>query len=90
MHFRGGIVFIVNVVRKSSPIGSLGLGPGTHRLRVVVSGDTVDYEVETTSQPSSAGPRKGTGFVGRWSGTARKVEVPGDERITRINAKHLR
>lgn len=80
----------VNVIRKSAPIGSLGLAPGVHRLRVVVSEETVAYELETTDLPSVAAPRKGTGFIGRWGGTARKVDIPGDERVARINAKHLR
>ena len=84
------IIAAVNIVRKSSPIESLGLGPGVHRLRIVVSGDTVAYEVEMTDIPSVPAPRKVTGFVGRWSGTARKMDIPDDEWMARINAKHLR
>lgn len=80
----------MNVVGKSFPIGSLGLSPGVHRLRVVVSDDTVAYEVEMTDIPSVPAPRKATGFVGRWSGTARKMDIPEDEWMARINTKHLR
>lgn len=80
----------MNVISKSASIESLGLSPGVHRLRVVVSEETVTYELETVDLPSVPSPRKGTGFIRRWSGTTRKVDIPGDERVAHINAKHLR
>lgn len=35
-------------------------------------------------------PSRPTGFVRKWSGTARKTETAGDPWLARINAKHLR
>jgi len=80
----------VTVVRKNSPIESLGLGPGVHLLKVVITGDTVAYEVAATTPSSTPQLRTGTGFVGKWSGTARKMEVSSDDWLAHINAKHLR
>jgi len=80
----------MTLLKKDSPIESLGLGPGVHWLKVVVAGDTVAYEL--TSKPPHAAPvqRQGTGFVRKWSGTARKIENSDDEWLSHINAKHLR
>jgi len=61
-----------------------------HLLKVVITGDTVAYEVAATTPSSTPQLRTGTGFVGKWSGTARKMEVSSDDWLAHINAKHLR
>ena len=80
----------MTVVSKSASLESLGLGPGTHTLKVVVAGETVAFEVEAPATRPSPVLRQGTGFVQTWSGTARKMDDPGDEWLERINRKHLR
>ena len=80
----------MTVLTKSAPLESLGLGPGVHMLKVVVAGDTVAFEVTAAADRAAPRPRPGTGFVKTWSGTARKMEVPGDDWLAHINAKHLR
>jgi len=77
----------MTTVTKSTPIGSLGLEPGEHVVRIHVGSDTVSFAVETATRPAH---RRPTGFIQRWSGTARKVEDPADEWLTHINDKHLR
>ena len=80
----------MTVLSKNAPLGSLGLGPGTHTLKVVVAGDTMAFEVETPTVSAPPAPRQGTGFVETWSGTARKIDDPGDTWLEHINRKHLR
>jgi hypothetical protein len=81
---------IMTVLTKSAPIESLGLGPGVHLLKVVVAGDTLAFEVAASADRATPEPRQGTGFVKTWSGTARKMDVPGDDWLAHINTKHLR
>jgi len=80
----------MTIVKKESPIGSLGLAPGVHWLKVVVAGDTVAYELMSQTPHTSPSQRKGTGFVRKWSGTARKDDDSDNEWLSHINAKHLR
>jgi hypothetical protein len=80
----------MTVLTKSAPIESLGLGAGVHLLKVVVAGDTVAFEVAQSGHRQPPEPRQGTGFVKAWSGTARKMDVPGDPWLAHINVKHLR
>jgi hypothetical protein len=81
---------VMTVLTKSATIESLGLGPGVHLLKVVVVGDSVAFEVAAPADRPPPVPQQGTGFVKTWSGTARKMDVPGDDRLAHINAKHLR
>lgn len=78
----------VTVLSKSAPIESLGLSPGVHHLKVVVAEDTVAFELEDVKVEMPSSHRK-TGFVAKWSGSARKVEDPVDNWLTHINEKHL-
>jgi hypothetical protein len=55
-----------------------------------VAGDTVTFEVAASADRTTPVPGQGTGFVKTWSGTARKMDVPGDDWLAHINAKHLR
>jgi hypothetical protein len=80
---------VMTVLTKSAPIDSLGLSPGVHMLRVVVAGDTVAFEEAASADPATPARRQETGFVKKWSGTARKLDVPGDDWLAHINAKHL-
>ena len=80
---------VMTVLTKSAPIESLGLGPGVHLLRVVVAGDTVAFEEAASADQATPVLRQETGFVKTWSGTARKMDVPGDDWLAHINAKHL-
>lgn len=80
----------MTVLSKSAPIEALGLGPGIHLLKVVVAGDSVAFEVAATPDRTAPAPRQMTGFVKTWSGTASKMDTPGDEWLAHINAKHLR
>jgi hypothetical protein len=80
----------MNVVAKSSSIASLGLGRGVHWLKVVVADDTVAYEVTTPFDVPAPEPRQSTGFVEKWGGTARKMDVSDDVWLDHINQKHLR
>jgi hypothetical protein len=80
-------------VSKSTPVGSLGLEPGDHLVRVHVGKETISFEVEEESPGIESGTRASrrnpTGFLKRWGGTARKIEDPADVRLTHINEKHL-
>ncbi len=80
----------MTVLLKSASIGSIGLSPGVHRLKVVVADDTVSFELESQASGDGSALRKGTGFVAAWGGSARKEENPAEEWLTRINEKHLR
>jgi len=79
----------MTVLLKSAPIELLGLGPGTHTLKVVVAGDTMAFEVEAPATSTPPEPRQGTGFVETWSGTARKIDDPDDTWLEHINRRHL-
>lgn len=79
-------------VAKSTPIGSLGLSPGDHLVRVHVGQDTVSLEIETPGTVAPESPtahRQATGFLSKWGGTARKMADPSDDWLTHINEKHL-
>lgn len=80
----------MTVVTKSSPIASLGLGPGVHLLKVVVAVDTVAYEVAEPPELPNPEPRQPTGFVRKWRGTARILDASDDAWLSHINSKHLR
>ena len=80
----------MTVLTKSAPIDALGLGPGVHMLKVVVTGDTVAFEVAASADRVSSRPHQGSGFVKTWSGTANKMDDPSDDWLAHINAKHLR
>lgn len=79
----------MTVLSKNALIEELGLAPGVHHLKVVVAGDTVAFELEDAAAETPF-PRGKTGFVAKWSGSARKVENPADEWFTHINEKHLK
>ena len=82
----------MTTVAKSTPIGSVGLSQGKHLVRVHVGEETVSFEVESSAASDGArpAPRQPTGFVEKWSGTARKVVDPADAWLTHLNEKHLR
>lgn len=79
----------MTVLSKTAPIESLGLPQGVHHLKVVVAGDTVSFELED-SKTEAQHTRGKTGFVAKWSGSARRIENPSDEWLTHINEKHLK
>lgn len=80
----------MTVVAKSSPIASLGLGPGVHLLKVVVAVDTVAYEVAEPPELPKRERRQPIGFVRKWGGTAPIVDASDDAWLSHINSKHLR
>ena len=59
-------------------------------LKVVVAGGSVAFEVVAAADRAAPGPRPGTGFMKTWSGTARRMEIPGDAWLAHSKAKHLR
>jgi len=77
----------MTILSKSASLESLELGPGTHTLKVVVAGDTMAFELAAPATSASPIARQGTGFVENWSGTARKIDDPGDEWLEHINRK---
>jgi hypothetical protein len=85
-----GIIHAVTVLSKSAPVEALGLSTGVHHLKMVVADDTVSFELEEAALLGNEDIRRGTGFVANWGGSARKVVDAEDERLTRINDKHLR
>lgn len=82
----------MNTLSKSDPLGTLGLPAGDHWVKFHVEDDSISFEVaESTPTPApTTGKRMPTGFVRKWSGTARKVEDAADDWLSRINEKHLR
>lgn len=86
----------MNTLTKSAPLGTLGLSSGDHWVHFHVEGDSLSYVVAasvpeiTASAAASRGPRKPTGFVKKWGGSARKIEDAADTWLTHINDKHLR
>lgn len=78
----------MTVITKKTPIASLGLGPGVHFLKVVVDGDTLAYEVASSSPAPVR--RMATGFVKKWSGSARKLDDSADAWLEHIHSKHFR
>lgn len=82
----------MNTLTKDDSIATLGLPEGDHWVKFHVEEDTISFEVAASSPipPSLTGKRPPTGFVGRWSGTARKVEDASDAWLSHINEKHLR
>ena len=83
----------MSTLTNESPIGSLGLESGDHWVKFHVDGDRITYEVAASlpaAMVQTTGARKPTGFVQKWSGTARKVEDKGDAWLSHINEKHLR
>ena len=59
--------------------------PGPHRRYRVAAGNGQVVVDEATAEP-----RKATGFVQKWGGSAKRVVDESDAWLTRINAKHLR
>ncbi|WP_395745208.1 hypothetical protein [Prosthecobacter sp.] len=81
----------MNVLTKSTPLGTLGLASGDHWVRFHVEGDAISFEVTASTLAGGEPPsKKPTGFVQKWSGSARRVEDPNDAWLTHINDKHLR
>jgi acyl dehydratase len=81
---------IMNRAHKDSTIESLGLADGVHWLKMVVAGDTVEYEFAAKPHSEMPERRKPIGFVHKWGGTSRRIEQADDEWLSHINAKHLR
>ena len=59
--------------------------PGPHRRYRVATGNG-----RVVVDEAAAEPRKPTGFVRKWGGSAKKLAAEGDARLARINDKHLR
>jgi hypothetical protein len=81
-------------VTKSTTLDALGLPTGDHLVRFHVEAEIISFEVAASrlpvATPESAHPRQPTGFVKKWSGTAKKTAVSDDPWLTHINDKHLR
>lgn len=80
----------MNRAHKDSTIESLGLADGVHWLRMVVTGDTVEYEFAAKFPHEISERRKPIGFVRKWGGSSRRIEPTDDEWLSHINTKHLR
>lgn len=59
--------------------------PGPHRRYRVATGDG-----RVVVDEAGVEPRKPTGFVRKWGGSAKKVAAKDDAWLARINDKHLR
>lgn len=82
----------MNTLTASTPLGTLGLSSGDHWVKFHVEGDAISFEVAASmpSQPETARPKKPTGFVQKWGGTASRITTPDDAWLSHINDKHLR
>lgn len=82
----------MNTLTTSTPLGTLGLGSGDHWVRFHVEGDAISFEVAASmpAQAAASPPKKPTGFVQQWGGSARRITDENDAWLTRINDKHLR
>lgn len=82
----------MNTITASTPLGTLGLASGDHWVKFHVEGDAISFEVAASmpAHVASALPKKPTGFVQQWSGSARRISDPNDAWLTHINDKHLR
>ena len=82
----------MTTVSKSATLETLGLPPGDHVVHFHVGVEVISYEVagEGGRLPEAARTRQPTGFVQRWSATARKIEDKADAWLSHINEKHLR
>jgi hypothetical protein len=76
----------------SAPLGALGLGSGYHWVRFHVEGNAISFVVVDSAPTTLAGtlPKKPTGFVQKWGGSARRIDDASDVWLTHINDKHLR
>ncbi len=82
----------MNTLAKSAPLGTLGLPSGDHWVKFHVEENSISFEIKS-SQPSTSPeskPRKPTGFVQKWGGSAKKQTAATDDWLTHINDKHLR
>ena len=61
-------------------------------MKFHVEGEIVSFEIAATVPQGVAQqtPRKPTGFVQQWGGSAKKVDDASDAWLTHINEKHLR
>ena len=82
----------MNWLTKNAALDTLGLPSGDHWVRFHVEGDNISFVVASSipQNPKSGSSGKPTGFVQRWSGSAKKLEAEGDHWLAHINEKHLR
>jgi hypothetical protein len=82
----------MNKLTTSTPLGTLGLASGDHWVKFHVEGDAISFEVAASlpAQLSESLPKKPTGFVQTWGGSARRITDPNDAWLSHINDKHLR
>jgi hypothetical protein len=82
----------MNTLTTSTPLGTLGLSSGDHWVKFHVEGDAISFEVAASmpAQVPATLPKKPTGFVQKWGGSARRITDPNDAWLTHINDKHLR
>jgi hypothetical protein len=80
----------MKTLTKTASLSTLGLPAGDHLVKFHVDGDSISFEVATSIPEIKSKPKKPTSFVEKWGGSARKIVDESDERLSHINAKHLR
>ncbi len=80
----------MNTFPKSAALATLGLPSGDHWVMMHVGDDAISIEVTASLPPQPDRLTKPTGFVQRWSGSARKLDDASDDWLEHINQKHLR
>lgn len=81
----------MNTLTKDDPLGTLGLPTGDHWVKFHVEDDAITFEVAASAPEGKPVPERiPTGFVQKWSATARKKEDLADAWLSHINEKHLR
>lgn len=80
----------MNTVTKAASLDALGLPKGDHWVRFHVDEQSISFEVAASIPEKLSSPKKPTGFVQRWSGSAKKIDDASDSWLTHINEKHLK
>lgn len=82
----------MTILTKDSPLGTLGLPTGDHWVKFHVEGDAISFALVDSLPANTAlsAPRKPTGFVQKWGGSAKKTEDTSDSWLSHINEKHIR
>lgn len=82
----------MTILTKDSPLGTLGLPTGDHWVKFHVEGDAISFAMVDSLPANTAlpAPRKPTGFVQKWGGSAKKTEDTNDSWLSHINEKHIR
>ena len=90
----------MNILTKSTPIGTLGLPSGDHWVKFHVEDDSISFEVASSLPRQAAESRASSGqasaarsFVEKWSGRGQLLsesEMANDDRLAALTAKHLR